>query len=66
MSESDWLDATAEHLGDGAYVHFDGYHVVLTANHHQPELATGTVALDPGALRALQAWLKRQGRIENE
>lgn len=49
----------AEHLGDGAYVHFSDYgEVVLTANHHDPREATDTVILDARAVQKLQQWLK--------
>ena len=60
---SDWFDATATYLGDGAYAHFDGYHVVLTANHGQPELATDTVKLDPEAMLAFLKWIQASGGL---
>ena len=34
---------TAIHIGDGAYISFDGYRYVITANHHLPEEATDAV-----------------------
>ena len=43
------------YLGDGAYVAFDGYHVVLTAENGIE--ATDTVALDPGCLTSLTRYL---------
>ena len=41
--------ANDRHLGDGAYVSFDGYQFWLAANHHENKV----VALDPMALLAL-------------
>jgi hypothetical protein len=48
-----------DHLGDGAYASFDGYHLILTANHHDPALATDKVAFDPHALTALKRYIAR-------
>ena len=39
------------HLGDGAYLHFDGWGWELRANDH--EHPTDRVYLDPAAVRAL-------------
>lgn len=48
-----YLRAVAkDYLGDGAYVEFDGYHFVLTAENGIR--ATDTVALEPGALAAFE------------
>jgi hypothetical protein len=46
------------HIGDGAYVHLrqDGA-VVLTANHHNPLLATDVVVIDVGDAPRLIEWL---------
>lgn len=46
-----------EYLGDGAYVSFDGYQIVLTAENGIT--ATDTVALEPGVLHAFEAYVKR-------
>lgn len=52
-----------EHLGDGVYIspdRFDGA-LILTANHHDPELATDKVFLDPSVIDALLDYLRRNG-----
>lgn len=43
-----------QHVGDGVYVSFDGYHVNIAVNHH----LNHAVALDPGALRGLIEFAK--------
>jgi hypothetical protein len=49
----------AMHLGDGAYVTFDGYGFLLTANHHDPKIATDTVWLEPTAMELLIEFTER-------
>jgi len=49
-----------EHLGDGAYVESDGYHVILSANVPM----TDRVFLDPHALEALIRYLIRERFVE--
>jgi hypothetical protein len=44
------------HLGDGAYLHFDGYGVELRANHH--ETPTDRVYLEPSVIGELLKHLK--------
>lgn len=44
-----------EHLGDGAYVSFDGYQLWLAANHHDNRV----IALEPGVLGQLVEYAKR-------
>jgi hypothetical protein len=39
------------HLGDGAYLHFDGYSIEFRANHH--EHPTDTVTVDGADIRNL-------------
>lgn len=47
------------HLGDGAYVHLSDYgEVILTANHHDREVATDAVVLDWRAVENLKKWLE--------
>lgn len=43
-----------EHLGDGCYVAWDGYHIVLMANSHINP--TDTVGLDPDVWKRLKEW----------
>lgn len=45
------------YLGDGAYVNFDGYHVVLTAENGI--CATNTVYLDPWVLASFLEYIER-------
>jgi len=43
-----------EHLGDGAYITQDEYGgYILTANHHDPVIATGVVYLEPSVMENL-------------
>lgn len=45
------------HLGDGAYITFDGYGYMLTANHHDASIASDRVYLDgPPVIDALQRY----------
>ena len=46
-----------EYLGDGAYINFDGYHVVLTAENGI--YATDTVALEPEVLERFLNYIER-------
>lgn len=46
-----------EHLGDGCYVGYDGYHIVLMANSH--DNPTDTVSLDPYVWARLLRWKDR-------
>ncbi len=48
-----------EHLGDGAYISEDGNGgYVLTANHHDPDLATGVVCLDVSVMANLLQFVR--------
>ena len=52
---------TTMHLGDGAYatVNRDYYgQIILTANHHDPAMATDTIHLEPGMLDMIKDMLK--------
>ena len=52
-----------DYLGDGAYVKFDGYHVVLTTE--DGINITNTVALEPSVLAAFKRYIDRlEGMIE--
>lgn len=47
------------HLGDGTYATFTEWgDIRLTANHHDPELATETVTIDASGMEALIRWYK--------
>lgn len=46
-----------EYLGDGAYVTFDGYHIVLTAENGI--YATDTVCLEPEVLQRFFDYVER-------
>lgn len=45
------------YLGDGAYVNFDGYHIVLTTENGV--CATDTVCLEPHVLEAFLDYVSR-------
>ena len=57
-----------QYLGDGAYVDFDGYHVILTAENGIE--ATDTVALEPEVFESLLFWhralMAKLTKIEGE
>jgi hypothetical protein len=55
------MDEYQEYLGDGVYVKFDGYQIVLMANSHVSP--TDTIALDPHVIKALIRYVER---LENE
>lgn len=48
------------HLGDGAYITRDEFGVVITANHHDPKIATDRVYIDahdiPNLVEVLKQW----------
>jgi hypothetical protein len=46
-----------EYLGDGAYVNFDGYSLILTAENGIR--ATDTIVLEPNVWLALVAYVER-------
>ena len=46
-----------EYLGDGAYVDFDGYLLILTAENGIR--ATDTVCLEPAVWAALEGYVRR-------
>ena len=47
---------TKEYLGDGLYVHFDGYHIVLTAENGMRVLER--VCLEPAVLKVFDQYRK--------
>lgn len=57
----------SEHLGDGAYITFDGYGYWITANHHDPDKATDRVFLDgPYAKERLLEFFSRVEALKQE
>ncbi len=50
------------HLGDGAYVSFDGYQLWLAANHHENRV----IALEPSVLRALVEYARQVDRAAGQ
>ena len=52
------------YLGDGAYATFDGYSIIVKANHH--ETPTDQVFLEPSAIRNLIRFAESHGLIENK
>jgi len=53
----------AEHLGDGAYVAFDGYHLLFRVNDHRNPVA---VTLEPDAYRRLVRFVQNVKPSLNE
>lgn len=49
----------SEHLGGGAYITYDGYGYIFTANHHDPNKADGQVYLEPIAYHNLLRFFER-------
>jgi len=47
------------HLGDGAYVTFDGHGYIITANHHNIAHATDKIYLDLDGIDKLENFVKR-------
>jgi len=52
-----------EHLGDGAYVTYNGYELVVTANHHDPLEASDKVYIDPNGIENLKRFIERVDKI---
>jgi hypothetical protein len=48
-----------EYLGDGVYVDYDGYQIVLTANDRASGCPTDEVYLDPDVLNAFLRYINR-------
>jgi len=48
-------DTDQEHLGDGVYASFDGWHIWLAANHHLNKV----IALEPAVFDRLVDYRKR-------
>lgn len=46
-----------QYLGDGVYVEYDGYHIVLKTG--QPTLPTNTIYLDSQVINALVSYIER-------
>jgi hypothetical protein len=46
-----------QYLGDGVYIHFDGYHLWLTTGTHETDLADNKIALEPEVLHNLEAYI---------
>ena len=53
-----------DYLGDGVYIKFDGYSLILMANHH--EAPTDTIVLEPDVLKALGHYRNRIAKLTEE
>lgn len=51
------MEQFKEYLGDGAYAHYDGYHVWLTTS--DGCRTSNEVALDPLTLKTFLVWLDK-------
>lgn len=48
-----------DYLGDGVYIKFDGYQMILMANDHRNP--TDTIAIDPAVFKRLLGYAERIG-----
>ena len=46
-----------DYLGDGVYIEFDGYQILLKANNHLNP--TDTIALEPAVFKALVRYARK-------
>jgi len=44
-----------QYLGDGVYASFDGFHILLAANHHENVV----IALDPDVMEKLKQYAEK-------
>jgi hypothetical protein len=56
-SDLEEIDMEKTYLGDGVYIDFDGYHLILTTNNGIRD--TSTIYLDPGVQVALVKFIER-------
>jgi hypothetical protein len=49
------------YLGDGAYVCFDQWHVILTTGHHDPQLADNAIYIEYASWNILAAYVAKVG-----
>lgn len=55
-------DEKKQHIGDGVYAHYDGYHIVLeTADVGYPEIPDNTIYLDWSTSLALVNYMRNIG-----
>lgn len=48
-----------DYMGDGVYVHFDGFNLVITTSHHDPRQADNVIAIEPEVWAALHRYRDR-------
>ena len=60
---TDSTKTIAEHLGDGAYVTYNGYEIIVTANHHDPQEASDKVYIDPNGIKNLKRFIERVDKL---
>ncbi len=60
MNRKDFIKKYSQksYIGDGAYVHFDGYHFVLSTERNDRDLRWDVVALEPPVFEALLDYRK--------
>jgi hypothetical protein len=55
------MNDKAIYLGDGAYASFNEFgDLHVTANHHDPDIATDTVSIERASVKALIEFLKTE------
>ena len=47
-----------EYIGDGVYICYDGYHIILRTENHKQELCDMQIALEPSVLESLLLFYK--------
>lgn len=49
-----------EHLGDGVYIHDEGYEIVLAVNHHENKV----ISMSEHEIKAFIEYVKRAGYLK--
>lgn len=48
-----------EYLGDAVYAQYDGYHIVLTTEHHEIAQANNAIYLDADVIQNLNRYVEK-------
>lgn len=52
------MDKFKVYIGDSVYVHFDGYHIVLTTENGYPDDPRNRICLEPSVYESLVEWVE--------